>query len=581
MSAITSSTLATAASNLRAVRTALLAISDDYGDTITASRTALELLPRCWDGPIPDDCEAQLAEYVDSVAPLIDGVDGACEILSDWAAEADELSGDLASAESWLGSTNEAIALYGEEGALVSDRNSAQWRLADLRTDWSVTCSRRCRSLDATITAVQDCAATTFSPPAECAEPTSATNVAALAGWAIANGMKPSDVGLPAADVRRALEEVAGTDDRAAIFAELEPDLALAYWQSLPADAQQELIEEAPVTVVVYVLAAGGVLTVAQLEQLDLDDLDLEAGDGTDTAAAGALEALLAHPYAFLGLAALETTNDGQHITEADGDLSDSDQDDGLDPRRIEELIRQGVAEFDLDLSDAEIAALVSLTVGANALGLAADDDTALREEVARAHAAPPELTEDELVQMEADVFDALANMDGVGICAEASGSLGPRAGEAGTCFISTDDDFGQIAWYGFGVAGTGGGASAGAGTILTNAENVNQLGGPAVCFTGGGGAGGGGTGTVCGGVVEVDGGYRFNGIVTVQGNVTATTPGASVTVSAVDTRVVWRNGVVNAVVRAPIEAVIDSDSAPWNWGEGIQRIGRAFRSAR
>ena len=104
-------------------------------------------------------------------------------------------------------------------------------------------------------------------------------------------------------------------------------------------------------------------------------------------------------------------------------------------------------------------------------------------------------------------------------------------------------------------AAGTGG-ISVGGGPISTNASRIGQLKGWSVCFNGGGGSGLGASGTMCGGLdFHPDGTYTFNGIVSAQGSITATTPTAGGSAVLVRTYIVWRNGTLN-VIREPFEAV-------------------------
>lgn len=44
-----------------------------------------------------------------------------------------------------------------------------------------------------------------------------------------------------------------------------------------------------------------------------------------------------------------------------------------------------------------------------------------------------------------------------------------------------------------------------------------------------------------------------------------------------VETRVVWHNSMLN-VIREPVEAVVGSDGAPWNFGKAIQKMDWFFR---
>lgn len=178
------------------------------------------------------------------------------------------------------------------------------------------------------------------------------------------------------------------------------------------------------------------------------------------------------------------------------------------------------------------------------------------------------------------------ADFDGIGLCSSASGHVGPVDDEYDSCIVSTDGDAGGISSYGIGVStdgltdGTSGG-SVGFGTIQTNAQAVDQLGGYSISLIASGGAGVGAAGTITYGIEKgADGVWRFDEIVAVQGSVTATTPGADVSYTINRTDVVWTNGAIN-VVRSPVEAVADDVAG------GITRffrlphdINNAFRAA-
>lgn len=167
--------------------------------------------------------------------------------------------------------------------------------------------------------------------------------------------------------------------------------------------------------------------------------------------------------------------------------------------------------------------------------------------------------------------------MDGAGVCVDASGRAGPLALDVGACVLSTDKDLGVIAY----TAGGGGvgspEASVSAGSIITNASSVKDLAGPAVAFSVSGGSAVGGSAIVAVGVERGPNGWRPNGIWTVQGNTALTTPSVNSSATVVNTHVVFANGTLN-VIRRPVAAAANSSAAPWNWAEGIAEMGRHFR---
>lgn len=233
----------------------------------------------------------------------------------------------------------------------------------------------------------------------------------------------------------------------------------------------------------------------------------------------------------------------------------------------MREHVEATAIEMGLDLDDATLDALAAQAVafaflmrsapeGENLDGLSIDHSSG--------GSSAPELADVDVSGVMAAMTAAEMAGPAVGVCLEAStsytaGTGWTSTGELGTCVISTDFDAGIIAYAGIGQGlSTGGGVSGtvAGGAIVSNAPSLDQLEGPAICFTGAAGAGVGGNGTVCGGL-ESDGagGWRFNGIVTVQGNAQlSTSGGVSGSVSIVNTEVVASDQGTLRVVRQPVE---------------------------
>lgn len=267
-----------------------------------------------------------------------------------------------------------------------------------------------------------------------------------------------------------------------------------------------------------------------------------------------------------------------------DGIFSGDDVEDSTDLGAVTERWREANDLYNLGLSDEEITRWAQLTV-ATALMMRASGTEPWDDSP-----DPPDIDNIDVDSIEEELAKVDPDFDGLGTCLTASGNAGAIAGDGGTCLVSTDGDMGQIVWYGGGASGSGlldptgtPGVGAGAGPILTNAQNINDLGGYSVCFTGSGGAGAGGSGTICGSVVWDHNlaKWQFNGTVTAQGSVILTTPGADITVTVVRTRVVWRNGAIN-VIREPVEAAAEGASNAWNdfWNMP-RKASDAFRHAR
>ena len=254
-------------------------------------------------------------------------------------------------------------------------------------------------------------------------------------------------------------------------------------------------------------------------------------------------------PFKFTVLEVMRQRNlDMQDLILTDNDLGSAEYGVAL------ALWTEVNTRYNLGLSDGEMELLARESVATALLLHAADDDLV---ETLVIDPEPPDIDNFDTDGLWNDLNEISMGFDGIGICLEADVSGGPAlAGGVGTCIVSTDEDLGQIAWHAVGAAVGTSGISAGAGPISTNASRIGQLEGWSVCFTGGGGSGVGASGTVCGNLdFEADGTYRFNGIVSSQGSITATSPSAGGAAVLVRTYVVWRNGTLN-VIREPFEAV-------------------------
>lgn len=87
--------------------------------------------------------------------------------------------------------------------------------------------------------------------------------------------------------------------------------------------------------------------------------------------------------------------------------------------------------------------------------------------------------------------------------------------------------------------------------------------------YTIAGGAGAGGSATISFGLEEnTDGTWVYNGVVAIQGNVTATTPSADVNSTITNTDVIFENGMLS-ILRSPLvnDSPIISIDLPWSLG--------------
>lgn len=256
-----------------------------------------------------------------------------------------------------------------------------------------------------------------------------------------------------------------------------------------------------------------------------------------------------------------------------------------VDPNNVLDLVEKfAAAHPNLNLTEQQKADLAAEVINAAWLLRAGDGtETALNS----GPTAPTTSDIDMAAVEEAKENIDLSKFNGFGACAEAAGDLGPIpvALEAGGCVVTTDKNTGLIVFTG-GGAGTGSpNASAAGGAIITNAQDVNDLGGYAVNYTVGAGSGLGGSGTVSIGVERGPNGiWHPNGIYAVQLNASATTPDVSAAGTVVSTKVVFTNGTLN-VIREPVEfavsgadQVIDNIIEAANVPRGLWEFGQQMK---
>lgn len=311
---------------------------------------------------------------------------------------------------------------------------------------------------------------------------------------------------------------------------------------------------------------------------IPLDTID-PSGTTQGRIEAHALE-LLTTPDGLLIALATEVADDGG-IDNRDQKVSEAGAQAMTDPVVARSNLQQAAQALGIELSETELHRLTAAAVSTAYVWLAGwndnveesiEDRLEQQRDVQTPEVDAPNIENIDFASL-ADIHEIAIDFDGLGLCLDADGSAAGVAVGAGTCILTTEADLGQVAWTAVGVSPgsivSGPSASIGAGAIVTNAQETRALDGYALCMTGGGGSGVGGSGTVCGNIEPGDDGiWRFNGVVTAQGNVTATTTSADVTMTLVHTSVLWHSGALN-VIREPVEAVVERGSNAWTdfWG--------------
>ncbi|HET9665810.1 MAG TPA: hypothetical protein VFP09_03605, partial [Desertimonas sp.] len=116
---MTSAKLATIASELNTLHSALAERASDFGDVIDSTRAALDLLGQTWRGPVRDDMQGQVSSYVDAVAAVIEATDSAAATVEGWATAATDVSDRLASLERAQSTAEALIASTEDDSADV------------------------------------------------------------------------------------------------------------------------------------------------------------------------------------------------------------------------------------------------------------------------------------------------------------------------------------------------------------------------------------------------------------------------------------------------------------------------------
>ena len=189
---VTSSKLATIASDLTALGKALGERVTDFSNVIESTRTAIELIDRSWKGPLPDEMEGQVTTYVDSVASVIGATESAQTTVDAWATAATDASERLAALESDLADTNLAISAVADPDAASTLEDSRQRISSDIDDEvaaWATTCSTKGGQLASAISTMQRCSLVEMGTADQRSALLGDSYSFGLAAWAVRSGM--------------------------------------------------------------------------------------------------------------------------------------------------------------------------------------------------------------------------------------------------------------------------------------------------------------------------------------------------------------------------------------------------------
>ena len=209
MATVTSAKLATIASELNTLHSALAERASDFGDVIDSTRAALDLLGQSWRGPVRDDMQGQVSSYVDSVASVVAATDSAAATVEGWATAATDASDRLAGLEQAQSTAEAMIAASTEDdGAdvLRSSLSRINGSIADEVTAWATTCVAKGAELASAIATLQQASLVEMGTADQRSALLGDSYSLGLAGWAAQHDMDLSILD-PTGGLGRAADE--------------------------------------------------------------------------------------------------------------------------------------------------------------------------------------------------------------------------------------------------------------------------------------------------------------------------------------------------------------------------------------